>query len=102
MKRTFGANGKPGRKRRGTAPRIKKEPLFQEAKADLLGEDDAVSLQLRKQRARMADFFFHMRRAPMKVLEKVEEPGPGVEEERNGNSVRYLLNSWKRKFPRTG
>ena len=37
MKRTVGAKGKPGRKGRGAAPRTKKEPHFQEAKADLMG-----------------------------------------------------------------
>ena len=42
MKRTVGAKGKPGRKGRGTAPRIKKEPLFQEAKADALGEEERL------------------------------------------------------------
>ena len=95
MKRTVGAKGKPGRKGRGTAPRIKKEPLFQEAKADVLGEDDMEALQLRKQRARIADFYFHMRRAPMLVTEEVEGPGPGVEEERSGISVRYIARTWK-------
>ena len=100
-RRTVGAKGKPGRKGRGRAPRTKKEPLFQEAKVDLMGEDDTESLQLRKQRARIADFLLHMRRAPMQVLEEVAEPGPGVEEERSGNSVRYILNSWKQCGCRT-
>ena len=94
-KRTVGAKGKPGGKGRGTAPRVKKEPLFQEAKADVLGENDIEALQLRKQRARAADFYFHMRRAPVWVTEEVEESGTGVEEERSGNSVRYILRSWK-------
>ena len=94
-RRTVGAKGKPGAKGRGTAPRVKKEPLFQEAKADVLGENDIEALQLRKQRARAADFYHHIRRAPVWVTEEVEEPGSGVEEERSGNSVRYLLRSWK-------
>ena len=92
-RRTVGAKGKPGKKGRGKAPRIKKEPLFQEAKADVLWEDDIEALQSRKQRARIADSHRHMRRAPMLVTEEVEGPGPGIEEERSGVPVRYIART---------